>query len=161
MTPIIIDVESSGTGPGSYPVEIGLAMPDGKTHCFLIKPASQWLHWDKRNEQVHHISQATLVAAGKDVGTVALALNSILKGEVAFCEKWGMAITWMSLLYYTARVPQMFTIESLHSLARQPKINTWNALRQTITEEISPQRRRASTDALILQKTYTRSQQAR
>ncbi len=157
MIPTIIDVETSGAGPGGYPVEIGIAAANGKTHCFLVKPPPQWLRWDHKHETIHEITLATLKAAGKEPVDVALALNSLLKGDVAYCEQWGSAMTQMSLLFYTAGVPQMFSIESLHSLARQPKPDTWNRLRQSVTADLNPQRRRASTDALILQKTYLRS----
>ena len=38
MAPIIIDIEASGFGRGSYPIEVGLVLPDGTPHCFLIAP---------------------------------------------------------------------------------------------------------------------------
>ncbi len=157
--PTILDVEASGSGPGSYPIEVGVATGDGKTHCFLIKPAAQWLHWDDTEEANHQLSRDILLAAGKEPQDVALSLNTILKGQVVYCEKWGMAMTWMSLLYYSARVPQLFTIEALQSLARRPAADTWNRLRQEVLMELNPQRRRASTDALVLQRTYLRSLQ--
>jgi hypothetical protein len=43
--PIIIDVEASGLGHGSYPIEVGFALADGETHCRLIKPEEDWQHW--------------------------------------------------------------------------------------------------------------------
>ena len=32
MTPIVIDVEASGFGKGSYPIEVGVVLPDGSRH---------------------------------------------------------------------------------------------------------------------------------
>ena len=34
--PLIIDVEASGFGPTSYPIEIGLALDDGHKYCILV-----------------------------------------------------------------------------------------------------------------------------
>ena len=42
---ITIDVEASGFGVGSYPIEVGVAFPDGGTQCYLIKPEHDWIHW--------------------------------------------------------------------------------------------------------------------
>ena len=36
--PNIIDVEASGFGPHSYPIEVGLALGDGSKFCSLILP---------------------------------------------------------------------------------------------------------------------------
>ena len=57
MTPIIVDVEASGFGKGSYPIEIGLVLPDGTPHCFLLAPARTWTAWDPGAEKVHRPDQ--------------------------------------------------------------------------------------------------------
>ena len=44
--PLIIDVEASGFGSKSYPIEIGVALNDGQRFCTLILPAPNWTHWD-------------------------------------------------------------------------------------------------------------------
>ena len=36
--PIVLDLEASGFGRGSYPIEVGLAMTDGHLVDYLIKP---------------------------------------------------------------------------------------------------------------------------
>ncbi len=36
--PTVIDVEASGFGAGSYPIEVGVAFPDGRSWCCLIRP---------------------------------------------------------------------------------------------------------------------------
>ena len=42
--PFIIDVEASGFGSSSYPIEIGVALEYGSRHSALIKPADDWIH---------------------------------------------------------------------------------------------------------------------
>jgi len=44
--PAVLDIEASGFGRDSYPVEIGYVLPDGQTWCTLIRPAPAWTHWD-------------------------------------------------------------------------------------------------------------------
>ena len=51
FTPTIIDVEASGFGPYSYPIEIGVALDNGDKYCTLILPAPAWTHWDEEAEK--------------------------------------------------------------------------------------------------------------
>jgi hypothetical protein len=44
--PAVLDVEASGFGAGSYPIEIGYIASDGTSYCTLIRPAPSWTHWD-------------------------------------------------------------------------------------------------------------------
>jgi hypothetical protein len=34
----VIDVEASGFGRGSYPIEVGFVLPDGEAVCTLVRP---------------------------------------------------------------------------------------------------------------------------
>ena len=45
--PPIIDLEASGFGRGSYPIEVGYALEDRQTVSYLVKPASDWQHWSE------------------------------------------------------------------------------------------------------------------
>ena len=55
--PYIIDVEASGFGSDSYPIEVGLALEPGERFCTLIRPLDHWDHWDEQAESVHKISR--------------------------------------------------------------------------------------------------------
>ena len=55
--PPIIDVEASGFGRGSYPIEVGFALEDREVQSYLIKPALGWDHWDPKAELIHGISR--------------------------------------------------------------------------------------------------------
>jgi len=44
----ILDVEASGFGAGSYPIEVGYVFGDGRSYCTLIRPVSSWTHWDAK-----------------------------------------------------------------------------------------------------------------
>ena len=58
--PAILDMEASGFGRDSYPIEVGYVLPDGRTRCTLIRPAPHWVHWDPAAEQLHHIPRAAV-----------------------------------------------------------------------------------------------------
>ena len=60
-TPIFVDVEASGFGSLSYPIEIGIALPDGNRYCTLIAPAPSWVHWDPKAEALHGLSRERLI----------------------------------------------------------------------------------------------------
>ena len=42
LAPAVLDVEASGFGRSSYPIEIGVVFPDGHAYCTLIRPESHW-----------------------------------------------------------------------------------------------------------------------
>jgi hypothetical protein len=73
--PNIIDIEASGFGVDSYPIEVGIVLSTGQKYCALIKPAHDWLYWDKQAELVHGLSLDLLWSHGKSIDTVDLALK--------------------------------------------------------------------------------------
>jgi hypothetical protein len=156
--PIILDVEASGVGRGSYPIEIGIADPRGVTHCFLIRPEPDWQAWDARAEALHRISRAYLVDNGIDVGEAARRLNDLLAGLTVFSDGWAFDVSWVALLFDRAGISQHFRIEHLRSLLEEPQMRIWEAVRQEVIADLALTRHRASTDALIIQKTFERSQ---
>ena len=72
FVPTVLDVEASGFGRDSYPIEIGFVMPNGHTHCTLIKPESHWTHWDAQAASTHHISRTLIEERGLPVHMVAI-----------------------------------------------------------------------------------------
>jgi hypothetical protein len=87
--PIILDIEASGFGRSSYPIELGYTLPDGQTWCSLIRPEPDWTHWDNSAQAVHHISQDLLLSRGRYVREVASLLNQNLGGQIAYSDGWG------------------------------------------------------------------------
>lgn len=155
--PIILDVESSGFGAGSYPIEVGLVLPKGQTFSYLIRPEPEWLHWDAEGEATHGISRAKIEREGLPVRFVAQALNDLLRGEKAYSDGWGYDLTWLSLLYEHAKLPQLFQLECLTRLMTEKQFNIWDETKRQVIAEVELQRHRAENDAIILQKTFLRS----
>lgn len=154
---IIIDVEASGFGTGSYPIEVGVAFPDGNTQCYLIKPEENWTHWDKKAEAVHGIKLETLAEYGTDARTVAQHLNSLLRGETVYCDGWSKDISWLATLFESVDNTPLFRIETLTKLLSETQLNNWENIKTNVIQELGLTRHRASADALILQHTYQRS----
>lgn len=44
VQPLIIDLEASGFGRDSYPIEVGVALDYDRKFCSLIRPQPQWAH---------------------------------------------------------------------------------------------------------------------
>lgn len=157
MVPAIIDIEASGIGRGSYPIEIGLALPDGKTHCFLVRPELEWTRWDREAEAMHGLNRAVLEAQGRGAPEVARRLNDLLQGGTVYSDGWGFDSTWLAALFDAAGMMQRFRVEPLSALLDDAQKALWDAVRVQVEDDIGVTRHRASTDALILQLTYVRT----
>ncbi len=155
-TPAVIDVEASGFGAGSYPIEIGFVTADGQTHCSLIKPVARWTHWDPVAEQVHQVSRETLMRHGRAVDEVAYWLNGYLRGQTVYSDGWGHDYSWLALLFDEAGSLPMFRLESLSSLLGEPEMAQWHPIRDKIQRGLRLERHRASNDARVLQQTLLR-----
>ncbi len=152
--PIIIDLEASGFGRKSYPIEIGIALASGKTHCYLIKPHSNWTFWDDEAEKVHGISRKVLNSRGRDIKEIARSLNDLLLGQTIYSDGWGMDISWLGKLYDLADIPQQFHLAQLQSLFQPQQYELWHSAYQQLQQKLDLQRHRASSDALLIQQTF-------
>ena len=151
--PVTIDVEASGFGRGSYPIEVGVALEDGRTCCFLIRPAPGWTHWDTEAEAVHGIKRDLLMAHGRPAAEVAEGLNELLKYKTVYSDAWGHDQSWLALLFEEAGLPRRFRVESLRCLLEETHLDYWRAEKATALHNLKNARHRASNDALVLQKT--------
>lgn len=158
MTPIIIDVEASGFGMGSYPIEVGVVLPDGTAHCFLIAPARAWTSWDPQAEKVHGIARDVLETYGRPLQDVAWRLNELLRDKIVYSDAWGFDMSWLGKLYDAANLPQTFRVAPLQELMKEQQMAAWDETKSRVMEELSLQRHRASGDARILQETYRRTE---
>ncbi|CBL44946.1 Conserved hypothetical protein [gamma proteobacterium HdN1] len=152
--PIVLDVEASGFGRGSYPIEVGIALPNGDLHAWLIKPLLEWVHWQEEAEQVHGISRERLQREGMGVRKVAMALNHMLAGKTVYTDGWGVDRPWLALLFEQAELVQKFRLESIFVLLNQAQLESWAATRAQVLAEGERQAHRAGTDAQIVQTIY-------
>lgn len=149
--PAILDIEASGFGRDSYPIEIGYVLPDGTAWCTLIRPEPHWLHWDAAAEAVHAISRDVALQHGRAAAEVVNILNERLRGLTVYSDGWAHDYAWLGRLYEAAGRSPSFRLEHLRRLFSDDEALRWHALHREVREEIGLQRHRASTDARVMQ----------
>ena len=154
--PTMIDIEASGFGADSYPIEVGFVLPDGEAYCTLIRPAPGWTHWDPQAERVHRIALPTVLKHGRDVVDVARQLNERLHGRTVYCDGWAHDYAWLGALFEAAGSSPGFRLENLRALLSEREAAYWAIVKAQVTTEMRLQRHRASSDARILRHTLLR-----
>jgi len=154
--PCVIDIEASGFGRGSYPIEVGFVTQNQALGCCLIKPIDSWLHWDVEAERLHGIKRLLLIEKGKSLVWVAQWLNENLKGQTIYSDAWANDMSWIGKLFDEAEITQAFKIESILDLLNEEEKEQWTPLYHQILVESNGERHRASTDAVNIQQTYLR-----
>jgi hypothetical protein len=84
-----MDIEASGLGTGSWPVEIGWALPFGpkRNGAVLIRPVPEWTHWSSVAEtHFHKISRQTLDREGMAPGEALARVEEALYGCEIYVE---------------------------------------------------------------------------
>lgn len=157
--PAIIDIEASGFGALSYPIEIGVITAKGNSYCRLITPLQDWTFWDQQAARVHNIDRATLSKYGTPVTTVASELNQLLRGGTVHSDGWVVDKPWLIMLFHRARIPMEFSISPLENVLSEGQMDIWHDTKNEVAQELGLQRHRASTDAKIIQETYVRTRQ--
>lgn len=155
--PDIIDVEASGFGRGSYPIEVGVALASGQTACFLIRPFDDWTHWTAEAESLHQISRTVLVSHGHPPQLVVRTLNDLLADRVVYTDAWGVDSSWLALLHERVGVPARYKLETLSALLNEAQRDVWAEQKERARAEMGLTRHRASADALVLQQAYASS----
>ena len=152
--PNIIDIEASGFGGESYPIEVGLILSTGERFCILILPADGWKHWSKEAEKIHHISRETLKIYGKSVVDVACLLNKKLAGMTLYSDGWVVDKPWLTRLFYASGMEMKFTVSSLEMILSEDQMKIWHKTKDKVIIKSNVQRHRASNDAWVIQETY-------
>ena len=150
IQPTIIDIEASGFGKGSYPIEIGFHRPDGMAYCTLIQPEAEWTHWDASAEQVHGIRRELLFEKGRPVRAVCLDLNEKLRGQTIYCDAWAYDYVWLSKLFDAADLMPIFQLRDIRELLGECEQTLWHATRAAVELRLQLRRHRASSDARML-----------
>jgi hypothetical protein len=152
----VIDIEASGFGRGSYPIEVGWVLADGSARCCLVQPAAHWTHWDPEAERVHGIARPTLLQHGRPVRAVAEQLNADLAGFTAYCDGWAHDYPWLAALFDEAELAPAFRLEAAARLLDASALDRLGGAREQARREMGVQRHRASNDARALQRALQR-----
>jgi len=127
--PCILDIEASGFGRRSYPIEVGYVLPDGRSRCTLIRPLPQWTHWDEQAERLHGITRGALQAHGRPAHDY----------------------TWLGALFDGAGLQPAFKLESVRVLLTESLLARLPELQREALQRMGVDRHRASNDARALQ----------
>jgi hypothetical protein len=156
LAPAVMDIEASGFGQDSYPIEVGFVLPNGESFCSLIRPAPGWTHWDASAERLHRITQQTVRQHGREVRDVAQLLNERLHGLTLYCDGWAHDYVWLNVLFEAAGLSPSFKLDNLRALLTEREAAFWGIVKKQVSTEMRLQRHRASSDAKVLQNTLLR-----
>jgi hypothetical protein len=156
-SPLIVDVEASGFGSDSYPIEIGLALDDGHKYCTLVRPAPSWTHWDAEAEKIHRISRDLLDSYGREPRDVAQTLNELLATRTVYSDGWVVDKPWLSTLFHAVRVEMLFHVSPLEMILSEAQMARWHGEKDGVLAAVDLSRHRASHDAWVIQETYRRT----
>lgn len=155
--PNIIDIEASGFGSHSYPIEVGVALGSGEKYCSLVLPPIDWVHWDENAVAVHGISRSILETYGNPIEEIAHKLNELLRDDVAYSDGWEVDNPWLWKLFYNAGIPKLFRFSTLEMILSQGQMAQWHEVKEEVIDTLDYVRHRASQDAVIIQETYAQT----
>lgn len=159
QVPSIIDIEASGFGAHSYPIEIGVVREDGGKFCQLVKPYESWTHWEPEAQALHGLSREHLLKHGHEGREVCVALNEFLQGRTVYSDGWVVDHPWLIKLFSAAGVPMRFEIRALEYVLSEYQMDHWQSVKNHVTATYKKARHRASVDAHIIQQTYYQTRQ--
>lgn len=157
VPPIIFDIEASGFGVGSYPVEIGYVDVNGHAWSAQVQPHADWLHWDKEAEKLHQQSRHSLETHGQTAREIALHLNHTFSGKTVYTDGWYQDFVWLHSLYEAAGLSPHFKLEDLGLTLTTEQKAIWHDTKQHVRDALALQQHRASTDAKVLQLTWLKT----
>lgn len=152
--PIILDIEASGFGRDSYPIEIGFVMENGESWCRLIHPEPDWVYWDPAAENVHKIPRRVLLERGDHARAIAQELNDLLLNKTVYSDGWAHDYVWLANLFEAAGFSCHFKLDDLRSILTPDQQAQWHDTKGIVENTIELRRHRASSDAKIIQLTW-------
>jgi hypothetical protein len=132
--PCFIDLEATGFGPESYPIEVAWSLPSGEIRRCLISPASVpgWTAWDPAAERVHGIDRDRLLRNGWPPDYVVERLESDLAGATVFSDAPDFDAAWLARLFAVVGRTMPFALEHIDELLlrslRRPEEAIWQTL---------------------------------
>ena len=150
-----IDLEASGLGPKSWPIEVGWGFHGWPARSMLIKPAVNWSleAWEKSAEELHGISPDKLVQGGTPPLEVALVLNAAFANADVYSDAPSFDGFWLYRLYEAAGVRANFRLHSLANLINELTTSTPTEL-SAKAQQIAPHTHRALEDVKHMQALY-------
>lgn len=150
-----IDLEASGLGSKSWPVEVAWAFRDGPPRAFLIRPHAAWSDdaWEEEAQALHGISREALARDGDDVADVCRALNAALAGVEVYSDAPDWDSFWLIRLFAASGMRQEFSVLDYSRLIGPLTSEACEELLARASR-LAPRRHRAAADVTHLQTLY-------
>ena len=109
---VYIDLEASGLGDRSWPIEVGWASGKDQPQSLLIAPHPDWpiSAWDDKAQALHGLSIEHLKRNGLDPVQACKHLNNALAGETVYSDAPDWDGYWLYRLHQAARMKQTFKL---------------------------------------------------
>lgn len=150
-----IDLEASGLGAKSWPVEVGWAFAEGDARGMLIRPDNSWSDdaWDPAAQRLHGLERAELERDGASAAAVCKAMNAALADAEVHSDAPDWDGFWLFRLFSAGGIKQAFALHDFGRLIR-PLAGAREPDLQQRAARIAPRRHRAAADALYLRSLY-------
>ncbi|WP_415890899.1 hypothetical protein ACMXYV_06225 [Neptuniibacter sp. SY11_33] len=125
MELICIDLEASGLGAESYPIEIAWINDEtGEQDNFLINPdsAAGWRYWDEYAEEMHGIEREEAVSKGLDIKQACSRLNKKLKGKTLISDAFEFDLFWLTRLFEATGIQPSFRMAGLDRILSKEQL---------------------------------------
>lgn len=113
---ICMDLEASGLGPRSYPIEVAWkCAATGESDSFLINPESAygWNDWDPVAAEIHGISREELKEEGISVREACKRLNQFLGDREVISDALEFDYFWMRRLFEAGMMKPTFKMQGI------------------------------------------------
>lgn len=150
-----VDVEASGLGPYSWPIEVGWGFHGREPRSVLVRPADGWSMqaWEKSAESLHRIDPGQLLTGGLSAHDVALGLNAALGQATVYSDAPDYDSFWLFRLYDAAGLRPNYRLHDLSDLLGP----IWRGEPQRLVRRAAraaPHTHRAADDVRHLQTMY-------
>ncbi|TWB18824.1 hypothetical protein FBZ89_109210 [Nitrospirillum amazonense] len=153
-----LDIEASSLDSGSYPIEVGWAIPGRQIESYLILPHPDWTDWDPAAQGVHGLSRQTLFSDGTAGPAVLARLSRSLVGLTVYSDAPAEDGYWLGRLCQACGQPQPFLLHDAEMLFQEMAAAAGRDLEAARLEvgHQFPIRHRAAPDVAYLSALWTR-----
>jgi hypothetical protein len=147
----VMDIEASGFGRESYPIEIGIVLPDGTRYQSLVRPERDWRHWDNSAQDVHGIARSYLLKEGRPVQEICRDINAICNGLTLYSDCWVHDCHWFHALFNAAKMPALARCSAIEYLLDDHQQAQYQRVKSRMATRLALPLHRALNDAVIIQ----------
>ncbi|MHA7873160.1 MAG: hypothetical protein ACX939_12490 [Hyphococcus sp.] len=150
-----IDLEASGLGPASWPIEVGWCFVDSGPEAMLIAPVDEWSldAWDPNAQALHGVSVDELHASGHPAVDACRRLNDALEGAQVYSDAPDWDAFWIYRLFSAAGEKQRFALQDFGALlSGRTRAEISEIVRRAA--DIAPHSHRACADVLHMKAIY-------